>query len=295
MTGPASTDRSHLSAETVAELDDGVLDAREALAAQAHLLDCRRCSGLRARLSEVSGLLAGHGEVGPLPPDVAARLDEALAAEAPAAEAPAGPAERPTPATTARTVLEHTPRPPFGMRMLQVAAVLVVLVAGVGIGVGALRGGSEDAGTTASGAADNAGSGEKSAPAGSFPVTASGRNWSPDSVVAAVPRLVAGSLPSAVELRASQQEDAGGEAPELTARDSARLAGGPPLAECVTALNDGPVTPLAVDLASWQGQPAAVVVLPTPDDPATVDTWVVAPDCSQADAKVLYFARVARP
>jgi hypothetical protein len=74
-----------------------------------------------------------------------------------------------------------------------------------------------------------------------------------------------------------------------------RLAGGPDLADCVTALNDGPVTPLAVDLASWQGSPAAIVVLPTPDDPSTVDAWVVDPSCSRADAKVLYFARVARP
>ena len=43
---------------------------------------------------------------------------------------------------------------------------------------------------------------------------------------------------------------------------AARLAGGPALADCVTELAGGPATPLAVDLATVDGQPAAVVLLP---------------------------------
>jgi hypothetical protein len=50
-----------------------------------------------------------------------------------------------------------------------------------------------------------------------------------------------------------------------------------------------------VDVARFRGKPAAVIVLPTPDDPAKVDVWVVGPECSQADAKMDYFARVNRP
>jgi hypothetical protein len=128
-------------------------------------------------------------------------------------------------------------------------------------------------------------------------VTASGRNWSQDSLTAAVPDLVAGTLGPPVPDKAAAPEGGGdsGAARDLLDSPAERLAGGPDLAECVTALNDGPVTPVAVVLASGQGQPAAVVVLPTPGDPGTVDTWVVAPDCARADAKVLYFARVARP
>ena len=38
-----------------------------------------------------------------------------------------------------------------------------------------------------------------------------------------------------------------------------------------------------------------MILLPTADDASTLDVWVVAPDCATADAKVLYFARVARP
>ena len=49
---------------------------------------------------------------------------------------------------------------------------------------------------------------------------------------------------------------------------------------------------MAVDLASYEGQPAAVVLLPTPDDPGTVDVFVVKPECPPGE--FLYFVRVPR-
>jgi hypothetical protein len=243
-------------------------------------------------LTEVSGLLADAPDVGPVPDDVAERLDTALAAErldtALAAE------RRGTAAAVTVTPLA-APRPAFGMRVLQAAAVLVLLLAGAGLAVTAIQGGGGERSTSeAGGVAADAASPQSAA---AFPVTASGRNWSADTLPDAVPGLVARSLaPPVPKTRA----DSGGAAAPEASRQLAdnpvgRLAGGPDLADCVTALNDGPVTPLAVDLASWQGSPAAIVVLPTPDDPSTVDAWVVDPSCAQADAKVLYFARVARP
>jgi hypothetical protein len=193
--------------------------------------------------------------------------------------------------------LSTSRRSSAGMRILQAAAVLVLLLAGAGLAVTAIQGGGGDdvATNAAGGQAADAGSG-----AGGFPVTASGRNWSEDTLPGAVPALVDGSLAPPVPRTATSGGDAG--APEAAQDDrrlaenpAGRLAAGPDLADCATALAGGPVTPLAVDLASWQGNPAAVVVLPTPDDPATVDAWVVGPDCSRVDAKVLHFARVARP
>jgi hypothetical protein len=282
---PPGTDRDHLSPDALADLQEGLLDEPAARLAEEHLRVCRRCLERQDALAEVSALLADAGGTAPVPDDVAARLAAALAAE-PSATA----AATVTPLGTAR-------RPSRGMRVLQAAAVLVLLLAGAGLAVTAVQGGGSQnqASDTAGGAVA-----EKAVPQdpGDFPVTASGRNWSADTLAEEAPRLVAGTLGPA----ASAAQDSGGSgdsgaAAERELADSrvARLAGGPDLAGCVTALAAGPVTPVAVDLASWQGQPAAVVVLPTPDDPATVDIWVVAPECAEADAKVLYFARVARP
>lgn len=269
----------HLSPDTLADLAEGLLDARETLAARGHLVGCAQCSARQTRLGEVSRLLADSGDVGPLPPDVAGRLDDALAAEA------AGTS----------TSDRQPDRSPFGMRVLQAAAAAVLLLAGVGIGVSALQGGGDSESAEQSTAADAGGG--AAARQSAFTVTASGRNWSPDTVVEAVPELVSGAFPAAESPPAAEggSEDSGAARPQLLSGDLGRLAGGPPLADCVTALADGPAAPLAVDLATWQGNPAAVIVLPTPDDPATVDTWIVGPGCSQADAQVLHFARVARP
>jgi len=257
-------------------------------------------------LAGIPNLLAAASDAGPVPADVAGRIDEALAAEPPVL------------AAGSATVTPLAPRreAPMGMRMLQAAAVLVVALAGIGLAITA-RDGGNDSSTTAAGSA-----GKEAAQAlpddGSFPVTTSGRDWTQDSVVAAVPELLTGSTaaadgaaaptsptsPSAPSGSASEDagpsddtgvESSGGATARLSGNAAGRLAGGPPLAECVTALNDDPVTPLAVDLATWAGQPAAIILLPTPGDPTSVDEWVVAPDCSIEDAKVLYFARVARP
>ena len=57
----------------------------------------------------------------------------------------------------------------------------------------------------------------------------------------------------------------------------------------------GPATPLAVDLATFDGQPAAVVLLPGIGGPGRVDVWVVPPDCAQGKGQFLYYANVARP
>ena len=268
----------HVDDETLADWQEGLLPAEADLAVRGHLAGCGACAARRDALAALPGRLAAAAETGSVPEDVAARIDRAIAA--------AG--------VTALPAAQD--RGPRGMRLLQAAAVVVVLLAGVGFVASLLQVGGGDGGsaTSAGGAAD---SDARSSESGTFPMTASGRNWAPETVVAAIPDLVTGQLGPVVR---AGTDDAGGAAGApstlgATPGDTARLAGGPALAECVGALNDGPVTPVAVDLASWQGNPAVVIVLPTPDDAATVDAWVVGPDCGQADAHVLYFARAARP
>jgi hypothetical protein len=189
------------------------------------------------------------------------------------------------------------------MRLLQAAAVIVLLLAGGALGISAL-GGDDGAADKATSGAPNAASAEGGAAQKSFRLTVSGRDWTAQTLAASAPALAAGTFGPVVEAAPRASGTAGGDDSGGTARDdaarslaqapAARLAGGPALAGCVAQLAGGPATPLAVDLAKYGGAPAAVVLLPTVGDPSHVDVWVVAPECSRTDAHLLYFARVAR-
>jgi hypothetical protein len=301
---------THLAPEALADLDEDLLDPGAAAAARAHLETCARCRGDLAGLAGVRDLLAGGGQAEPMPPGVAARLDQALAAEA------TGAAESPAPVEGAgtRTVVPlHTERTgPRGMRVLQAAAVIVLLLAGGALGVSALHGtgGGDSAGT------DSA-AGSAAAPKaaeGGFPVTASGHDWDATSLAAAAPALAAGTFgpsyestmraaappgpaasPSPSSSAGAGSDSAGGSAGALVNAPAGRLSGGRALADCITALTGRAVTPLAVDLARFKGQPAAVILLP----PLTggrdkVDVWVVGASCAADDDKTLYWASVPR-
>jgi len=278
-----------------------------------HISGCPRCTAELAALDRLPGTLAAAGSVGPMPVEVVTAVDAALAAEAAAigvADVPAGADVTAVPdAVAARTVtpIAGRARSPWGMRVLQAAAVLVLLLAGVGIGVSALGGGSDGDSSTAGGTADSAGA-PKAAESGAYPLTASGRDWNADAVSAEASKLLAGTLSPPVAAQALREQYAarddgdssgGGSDPEDSAlaradASAARLAGGPALAECVAALVDGPQTPLAVDISTWQQQPAAVIVLPAPGEPSRAEVWVVSPSCSTKDAKLLYYASIPR-
>jgi len=295
MTGPDTTPRplgEHLDLDTLADQQEGLLDpAREAAVAE-HLATCHRCAAERDELARLPGMLAAAGEVGPTPVEVVTQLDAALAAEQLGVAATAG--------TTVTPLRSSPPRTPLGTRILQAAAVVVLLLAGLGIAISAIgTGGGSDAGSTAAkSAADAAGGSDP------FPLTSSGLDWSSDRVASDAPELLTGELSPPVRATTLQGGSAaareGGTdtdetAPQAFAGDAARLAGGPALADCVAALADGPVTPLAVDVATWQRKPAAVILLPAPGDATSFDVWVVAPGCSTADEKLLYYANLPRP
>lgn len=277
----------HLSTEAIADLQEGLLDEETAQRARSHLQGCPVCTARDLALADVPLRLAAAGDAGPTPADVIERVDAALAAE---------PAVAPGAATvTPLAGRARGPRPSLSMRVLQAAAVLVLLLAGAGIAVSAWNGGSD----TTTSADSSAGGTSQGAPeaASAYPVTASGRNWDEKSVLAAVPQLVSGALTPPAAASAGSDAGAGGgsddSARELASAPAGRLADGPALAECVGRLNLGPVTPLSVDLARWQGSPAGVIVLPTPDDPATVDVFVVEPTCPEGT--FLFFTRAPRP
>lgn len=291
---PDGSSDDHVDADTLADLREGLLDPVRSRAVEEHLARCSVCGADDRALAAIPGLLASAGDAGRMPDDVARRISDALSREAP------------VPVAAAATVTPLGTRPAGdqrvrGMRVLQAAAVLVVILLGVGVALS--TGGGQDAADTSAGSAvDQQSEAEPKAVAG-FPVTSSGRAWTKDSVAAAVPALVGGTLgPVAAEAPSSERggDSAGGQSggettggPNTLSRDADRLAGGPALTECVTGLNGSPVAPLSVDVGTWEGEPATVIVLPTEDDPTSVDVYVVRPGCPPGE--LLYFVRAARP
>jgi hypothetical protein len=70
----------HIDAEVLARYRSGDLSDRRSHAVQAHLAGCHRCTAASADLAEVSHLLRGAAAP-PMPTDITARIETALAAE----------------------------------------------------------------------------------------------------------------------------------------------------------------------------------------------------------------------
>jgi hypothetical protein len=66
------------------------------------------------------------------------------------------------------------------------------------------------------------------------------------------------------------------------------------MAGCLATLTAGRVsTPLVVDLATYEGRPAAIVIVPSPT-PGRVDVFVVGPDCSSTTSDLIIATSVPR-
>jgi hypothetical protein len=304
--GLGTTHGPHVTPDVLADLQAGLLHDKAERVASEHLADCPDCQADLEVLAAIPDRLAAAGTVEPIPADVANRLDAALAA---AASAPPDVAATPTivPLYGATATHRRDRSSPRGLRLLQAAAVLVVVLGLGALAVSAIHGGSDSGGTAATGtSAGDQASAPKSA---AVPVTTSGQNWTPTTLAAAAPSLAAGTFGPAVSLYDSTRKSAAlpsaAAAPSPTPSSSGlangaaagpaqRLADPAALTACIANLSDpGPaMQPLAVDLAKWQGQPAAVLVFPTPHDPASLDVYVVAPDCPTG--LFLNFARVPR-
>jgi hypothetical protein len=75
---PPEPESAHVRAEQVADLLEGLLPDAEAATVAAHLDECAECANLHTRLTELPATLLAE-PVPPMPADVAARLDAALA------------------------------------------------------------------------------------------------------------------------------------------------------------------------------------------------------------------------
>jgi hypothetical protein len=260
---------AHLDYDTLADLAEGLLDESLAASADAHLVSCAVCRDRSAEIADVSRLLA-DAPVPPMPAELAARIDQALAAEAAAGPAPASVAD-----------LENRRRHKR-LRVMSMAAAAVVVVGGGAFVARTLVGGSvsSDSQTAASKpvqdrtARPNGQSGQGGAasklqgPAeAAFPAARSGTDYTAaklgDQVSAQLTKNRAARAPSATREFAAPQQ----------------------LSGCVGRVAQGK-SPMLVDVARYEGRPATLIVVPaaTAD---RLDVWVVGPACSATETALV--------
>jgi hypothetical protein len=254
---------THLDTDVLAEFRAGLITGRRGTKVAAHLAACERCSALSGQLAEVSALLAAVPAPA-VPDSVAHRLESVLAEVARQDDS-----ERAGPDGSRERVRHRRPAKHHGFRLVAVrvlapAAALVVLAAG-GYGLSRLTGGP--ASSTAAGPAVS------SIPSGSAKGTA-GRAEFPE-IPGSSSFLVVNSHTDYLYATLGQQlaqqveQDKRTSAPAVQ-RPSARLLA------CVRQLTRG-VSPVLVENARYQGQPATIIVAPRASG---YTAWVMTPDCS---------------
>lgn len=244
----------------------------EAAALDAHVVGCDRCRRELREQQEVRAILASLPDPGPVPPDVAARIDATLRdlAAGAGARATAG-------ATPGATVVPLNQAPSARRRrpLLVAAAAAVVLLGGAGYGLSQVLAGGSAATTAATAAtsgrpeaADRGAGGPQTTAPGTV---ASGTDYSRERLQSQIEQV----------LRANRQAAAGPGAGSLSAPTA--------VAACVKALGAEGSTPILIDLARFEGSPAAVVVL---EVGGVREVWVVAMSCGPGQDGTRYFARL---
>ena len=297
----------HPAPDTLADHAEGLLPSAQAAEVARHLLTCPQCRDTRDALAEVRTLLTAYADPGPMPADVADRLGAALAAEGPldpADQPDDGDAEERSPVVAAASTVvpaaaEPARRPtrtPFGSKVLQVAAVVVLFAAVAGIALSALlshRGGDTGGASSGAGgsAADQAAGGSSAGAIRKVTIhAATGTAYSISNLGTVARSIAAGERSSVTPVApaAKSPEFAAGLPPDQRVLSDSSEA----LSTCVRRLTGAATTPVAVDLGTWAGTPATIIVLPGQDDPSTLDVFAVRASCPPGS--FLGFVRVPR-
>jgi hypothetical protein len=265
---------AHLDYDTLADLAEGLLPEVRVASAGAHLADCAECRDRSAEIANVTRLLA-DAPLPPMPDALASRIDEALAAEA---------------AATGHDVMSlDSRRGRRRIRVLSAAAAAVVVVGGGALVGNALLNGpvSSESGTaqsqpiqdrSGSAAANQPGPGANSlkgsrgdaGTAGGYLTLRSGTDYT------------AARLGEQVSVQLTKGGD----------RRSAEELAPTRLTNCVRTVTQGKI-PLLVDVATYEGRAATVIVLPGADS-ARLDVWIVGPACSASDPAVIKHTQATR-
>ena len=289
---PVHPDSDHLTPEVLADLELGLLDDESRNHAELHLAHCADCTALRGDLATLVGAMSDLPDE-PMPDAVWQHLAATLAAEP--VVTPAGSATV-VPIDTASR--RRWGRPGIGV----VAGAAGVALVGAIIG-GNVLGGSNSA--TNNGGPSAASDSSPADPMTSYTATQSGTKYEETALDSQVTQLVAARAtfsptpaPSADSASVTPNPTGSGEfaTAEPTPsgdRGVAPLATDPAAAQaCLEGyLGVTGVEPLAIDIGRWQGEPAAVIVLPAAE-PNLAEVWVIDPDCSGPQDSLFYFATV---
>ena len=305
--GPSSEPWSqppHLDLDALADALAGEGDA----AGAAHLAACRSCASrldeLAAAEATVVAVLGGLPAPA-LPDGLADRLSAALAAEAPLLPAAAGAGSVGASVGASVTALPAA-RPRPRRRWLPAAAAAVLLASGAGLGLALVGDGLGDSSSDET-ASSAGGLAERDNATSDLLLTSSGADWAdPAAGTAALPQVLSGAAdpvelkgPAPVAGSGAGADSADDAAPEaLSVPDGLEALRTPEgLQACLSAVlppDEPGLLPLAVDYASYDGEPALAVVLPDPD-PSQVAVYVVGAGCSAEDDQTLFFLRAPRP
>jgi hypothetical protein len=305
---PVHPDSEHLTAEVLADLDLGLLDAESTAHALQHLTHCRPCGELRDDLATVTATLAELPPV-TMPDAVWERLSAAVAAE---------PVLTPEGAATVIPIGEVRRRRSWRPGMGLVAGAAGVALIGA-IVVPILNSSSS---SDLSGGDGSVTAADRGAPAesGTVPPVAyvasrTGTDYQPEALERQATSLVASrsaftataTLPPETSTEPSPEDtatpsDAPPATPSGTPLDSAsanvllKLTAGPAAAQaCLESYLDAPgIMPLAIDIGTWDGKPAAVIVLPNEFDPTAADVFVIDPDCTGPEDPLFFFTTISR-
>jgi hypothetical protein len=306
----------HIRADKLAGYRAGDLGTRESARVRAHLDGCARCTAAAEDLAAVSAFLASV-PAPPMPDDITARIEAALATEAASrAASPAVPAARgPVPVApgrdgVTRRAAARNPkiwsggwlRSPVTLRVAAGAAVAAVVLGG---GFAAIRlagsAGTSGASGSSAGSSTSSGSGASGAeaqrsqaavapavaPTPTLTYRAGGQSR-PFTVLTTPTDLTPGNLGREIGLLVPGSK---GSPEPASTRAATGQPGGTPgfapakLEACVTQVADGGQVRL-VTIGRYQGQRAAIIVVsPAGGGPARI--WVVGTGCSATSSDVI--------
>lgn len=297
---PVHPDSEHLSAEVLADLALDLLDAESTAHAQHHLSHCAACRRLRDDLTTVTTALADLPAVA-MPDDVWSRLSASLEAE---------PVVTPAGAATVVPLDQRRRSRRPGMGVVAGAAGIALLGAIV-VPMVFSTSAQDTSGGDGSITADGGARAESDqVPAVAYVASTTGTDYEVEELERQVTTLVArrsaftatatlppepSTSPSPAETAAPTDVATSPMASGSIPADVLRVDGPQAAQACLESyLGVTGIAPLAIDIGTWDGERAAVIVLPAEDDPSLAEVWVLDPDCSGPGDPLFYFATVSR-